>query len=215
VQPVYVLVDESEDAVQHLYHLDAGLIRMLAAIAAEDDIAPGIRLAVLGYADHLTVRLPLTAVTAQTEPPHLVGGGAAGYAAMFETLGERIDQDIAALDGEPATVRTPAVYLLSASPASDNWAKPRQRLVNPHLHPHTPTIVAFGIGDATSDLVAGIATERGNAFMAVTGTDPAVAIDHFCEYVTMAILSLGRRLIDKRALPDLPPPEGFIAWEED
>jgi uncharacterized protein YegL len=215
VQPVYVLIDESETAVQHLYHLDAGLIRMLAAIAAEDDTGPGIRLAVLGYADHLTVRLPLTTVTPQTEPPHLVGGGAAGYAAMFETLGERMDLDIATLDDEPAIVRDPMVYLLSASPASDNWAKPRQRLVDPQLHPHIPTIVAFGIGDATPDVITGIATQRGNAFLANPGMEPAIAIDHFCEYVTQAVLSLGRRLTDERALPDLPPPEGFIAWEED
>jgi hypothetical protein len=75
--------------------------------------------------------------------------------------------------------------------------------------------VAFGIGDATSDLIDGIVTERGNAFMAVPGTEPAIAIDHFCGYVTGAILGLGRRLIDERALPDLPPPEGFlIAGEE-
>jgi uncharacterized protein YegL len=216
LQPVYVLVDESEEAVQHLFHLDAGLIRMLAAIAAEDDIAPGIRLAVLGYADHLTVRLPLTTVTPQTEPPHMIGGGAAGYAAMFETLAERIDSDIADLGEQPASVRNPIVYLLSASPASDNWAKPRQRLVDPHLHRHIPTIVAFGIGNATSDLIAGIVTERDNAFMAVPGTDPAIAIDQFCGYVTGAILHLARSLTDDRALPDLPPPpEGFLKVGEE
>jgi uncharacterized protein YegL len=214
LHPVYVLIDESEDAVEHLYHMDTGLIRMLAAIAAEDDIAPGIRLAILGYADHLTVRLPLTLVTAQTEPPHLVGGGAAGYAAMFETLAERIDQDIAELGEAQSNVRDPMVYLLSASPASDNWAKPRQRLVDSHLHRHIPTIVAFGIGDATPDVITGIATRRGDAYMALPGTEPAIAIDHFCDYVTQAILSLGHRLTDERALPDLPAPEGFIAWED-
>jgi uncharacterized protein YegL len=216
IQPVYVLVDESEAAVPDLYYLDAGLSRMIQAIAADDDVGPAIRLAVLGYADHLTVRLPLTKVTALTEPPHLAAGGAAGYAAMFELLGERIDSDLETLEEEPSAVRDPVVFLLSAGPAGDNWTKPRQRLVNPDLHRHIPTIVAFGIGAATSDLIAGIATEHGNAFMAVPGNDTATAIEHFWDFVAHDILSLGRRLVDDRALPDVPGPDGFrVAGEDD
>jgi uncharacterized protein YegL len=216
IQPVYVLVDESEAAVPDLFYLDNGLSRMITTIAAEDEVAPAIRLAVLGYADHLTVRLPLTTVTALTEPPHLTGGGAAGFAAMFETLGERIDTDLETLEEQQAEVRDPVVFLLSAGPAGDNWTKPRQRLVNPDLHRHTPTIVAFGVGGATSDLIAGIATDRGNAFLAVPGTDTATAIEHFWDFVTHDILSLARRLVDDRALPDLPGPDGFrVAGEDD
>ena len=216
VQPVYVLVDESQEALPDLFFLDAGLPRLLGGIASDGEVAPAIRLAVLGYADRLAVRLPMTKVTARTDVPHLDGGGAASYAAMFETLGERIDQDLAALEEESARVHDPVVFLLSASPPGDNWVKPRQRLVNPDLHRHTPTIVAFGVGGATSDLIAGIATGSGNAFMAVPGTDVATAIEHFWEFVVRDTLSLGRRLIDDRALPDMPPPDSFrVAGEAD
>jgi hypothetical protein len=98
---------------------------------------------------------------------------------LFGALGDRIDADLEAI-GESG--RSPLVYVLCASPAEDNWTAARQRLTDPDLHPRPPEVIAFGVGDAPPELVAGIATDS-QAFLAGPGMDPATAVQHFAEFV--------------------------------
>jgi uncharacterized protein YegL len=209
VRPVYVVIDESYEAAPQLDALDAGVSALLRTLKQADDIARVIRLSVLGYADHLTVRLPLTKVTDATAVPHLRGGGPASYAAMFDTLADRIDQDIEALEQETVEIRQPIVFLLSASTASDNWVNALRRLVDIHLHAHPPSIVACGIGSAEPDLIARIATEPGQGFVPVPGFDTTDAIMRYWQFVVSDILDLGRDVLNGREESAILPPEGF------
>jgi uncharacterized protein YegL len=214
IRPVYILIDESAEASDQLDALDAGVSALLRTLKRADEIAEVIRLAVLGYADHLTVRLPLSKVDGSTSVPHLRGGGPASYAAMFNTLAARIDQDIESLEAETLEIRQPIVFLLSASPAGDNWTNPLRRLVDIHLHAHPPTIVACGIGSAPADMIAQIATEPGQGFVPDAGTDPTDAIVQYWQFVVRDVLDLGRDVLDGRDEAIIEPPDGFrIAGE--
>ena len=204
VQPVYLVLDESAQAEEVLPHVSDELPGMLTAIAG-DAAAPGIRLAVLGYDRHVTELMPLGAVNAAARTPRLTAGDTAAYAVLFAALGDRIDADLAAVPAGQQ-VNTPMVYVLCASTADDNWTVARHRLTDPDLHPRPPEIMAFGVGDAPPDLVAGIASDSSEAFLAAPGSDPAAAIQHFAEFVVHDVL--------KRAgQPDRdhngPPPDGF------
>jgi len=61
VQPVYVLVDESTNARPYIGELSDGVRGLLDALRQAPDVAPAIRLSVLGYADQVMTRLPLEA----------------------------------------------------------------------------------------------------------------------------------------------------------
>jgi uncharacterized protein YegL len=209
IRPIYILVDESAEAMPQLDALDAGVSALLRTLKRNAEIAGVIRLAVLGYADHLTVRMPLSKVDATTSVPHLRAGGPASYAAMFNTLAARIDQDLEALEEETPEIRQPIVFLLSASPAGDNWTNPLRRLVDIHLHAHPPTIVACGIGGAPADLIARIATEPEHGFVPAAGIDPTDAIVHYWQFVVQDVMDLGRDVLDGRDESVIVPPEGF------
>ncbi|MET0414910.1 MAG: hypothetical protein ABW022_02670 [Actinoplanes sp.] len=176
VQPVYLVLDESAEAEPILPFLNDQLPEMLAGLAE----APAIRLAVLGYARHLTVRMPLSVVPAHHRVPRLTAGEPAAYAVLFAALGDHIDADLAALDGSASD---PLVYVLCASNPEDNWTAARHRLADPDLHPRPPEIIAFGVGDVPAELVAGIATDSSNAFRTAPGTHPSTAVAHFAEFV--------------------------------
>jgi hypothetical protein len=144
-------------------------------------------------------------VDATARTPRLSAGDTAAYAVLFAALGERIDADVAAAPpGEP--VNTPLVYVLCASTAEDNWAVARHRLTDPALHPRPPEIMAFGVGEAPPDLVAGIASDSSEAFLAWEGSDPATAIEHFADYVVHDVLV---RVGQPDRDPAGPPPDGF------
>ena len=209
IRPVYLLIDESAEAQPQLDALDAGVSALLRALKATSEIAAVIRLAVLGYADHLSVRMPLSRVDANTAVPHLRGGGPASYAAMFNTLAARIDQDLDALELESPEIRQPIVFLLSASPAGDNWMAPLHRLVDIHLHAHPPMIVACGIGGAPADLIAEIATDPAHGFVPAAGTDTNDAIVQYWQAVMRDVVELGREVLDGREDVPIRPPEGF------
>ncbi|MET0418771.1 MAG: hypothetical protein ABW022_22380 [Actinoplanes sp.] len=196
VQPVYLVLDESAQAEPVLPFLNDLLPGMLAALAQ----VPALRLAVLGFARHLTVRLPLDVVTAGTRVPMLSAGEPAAYAVLFAALADHIDADLAVL---PEAASDPLVYVLCASTAEDNWMAARQRLTDPELRPRPPKISAFGSGDASPELVAGIATDASNAFLTSPGTDPATAVAHFAEFVVSDILDrIDHPYEDRMNLPD-------------
>jgi uncharacterized protein YegL len=209
VQPIYLLIDESAEATPQLDELDAGVSALLKTLRRAEEVAAAVRLAVLGYADHLSVRMPLSRINGTTATPHLHGGGPASYAAMFETLAERIDQDIEQLQEELVEIRRPIVFLLSASAAGDNWTNPLRRLVDERLHSYAPSIVACGIGAAPPDLIARIATERGQGFVPEPGTDTADAIEHYWKFVVQDILDLGQDVLNGRDESEIGSPEGF------
>jgi uncharacterized protein YegL len=209
IRPVYLVVDESEDAAGQLDALDAGVFAILGTLKAAPDIAGVLRVAVLGYSDRLTIRLPLAKVDDATMVPQLHAGGPADYAAMFTALASRIDEDLETLEQEMTEIRQPIVFLLSAGHGGDDWREPLRRLVDIHLHQHPPAIVAVGIGETPPEAIAEIATEPRYGFVPAPGTDPTEAIVQYWQSVKQDVIVLGREVLDGREDASIPAPEGF------
>ncbi|NMO50893.1 hypothetical protein HH310_06755 [Actinoplanes sp. TBRC 11911] len=204
VQPVYLVLDESVEAEALLPCLNNELPQMLARIAG-NPAAAGIRLAVLGFARHLTPHLSLDIASTTREMPALAVGGEAAYAVLFGSLARRIDED---MDKVPPgqDLKDPLVYVLCASSAEDNWTADRHRLTDPEARTRVPEIVAFGVGGATRDLVRAIATEPGNAYFVSADEDPIIAVRHFCDFTVRDLLD---RVREPGARKAVAPPEGF------
>ncbi|BCJ51941.1 hypothetical protein Asp14428_34160 [Actinoplanes sp. NBRC 14428] len=214
VQPVYLLVDESTEAAAHLDDLGTGLRRLFDGLRQAADIAPAIRLSVLGYADQVAARMSMAPVDAATSVPWLTSRGVASYANAFETLYGRIAPDVSTLKAQGLTVRRPLVFLLAAAPAADEgvWQTPYARLTDPGTHPYAPNIVACGVGGASAGLIAAIATKPEFGYVADAGADVRAAIGDYWDALTRCLVTYGRTLL--AGAPDLEfelPPHFHVA----
>ncbi|RAO45249.1 hypothetical protein GAR06_03440 [Micromonospora saelicesensis] len=214
VQPVYLLVDESTEAAPYLDNLGDGLQRLLDGLHRAADIAPAIRLSVLGFADHVAARLSMAAVDANTSAPWLTSRGLASYANAFETLYGRITPDVDGLKAQGITVRRPLVFLLAAAPPADDgiWQTPYARLTDPATHRYAPQIVACGVGGATAGLIAAVATKPQFGYVATDDADVRTAIADYWDALTRCLVTYGRTLL--AGAPDLEfelPPHFHVA----
>ncbi|MGC4807037.1 hypothetical protein [Micromonospora sp. DT233] len=211
VQPVYVMVDESRDVGQYIGDLSAGVHALHDALVHAPDVAPAIRLSVLGYADEVANRLPLEMVSPGSQSPWLTARGPASYANAFETLLDNIGHDIEALKAQQPKVRRPIVFFLSGSEPYDHpaWVSPYRRLVDRATQRYAPNIVACGIGAASPGLIAAIATDPRFGFVMAPGTDVPTAIEQYWQALTQSILGSGRALIEGSAELVIDQPAGF------
>ncbi|MEV6692795.1 hypothetical protein AB0M35_15120 [Micromonospora sp. NPDC051196] len=214
VQPVYLLIDESTEAAPYLDDLCDGLQRLLDGLRQAADIAPAIRLSVLGYADQVAARLSMAAVDSTTSVPWLTSRGPASYANAFETLYSRMAPDVDGLKAQQITVRRPLVFLLAAAPAVDEgiWQTPYARLTDPAAHRYAPQIVACGVGKATAGLIAAIATKPEFGYVMTADADARTAIAEYWDALTRCLVTYGRTLL--AGAPDLEfelPPQFRVA----
>ena len=206
VQPVYVLVDESAEAAQCLEESAEGLRLLLDNLRR----APGIRLSVLGFADQVTPRMPMTAVDAHTQPPWLTTRGRTSFAATFEALYSRITPDVEGLKQQQLPVRRPLVFLLAASAPADEgvWRTPYDRLMDSATHRYAPKVVACGVGGAPERLIATIATQPEFGYIAAPGSDVRTGVEQYWQTLTRSLVAYNRSLVDGEVAElgfDLPP----------
>jgi uncharacterized protein YegL len=211
VQPVYVMVDESSAVAPYIGDFSDGVHQLHSALLRASDVAPAIRLSVLGFADELATRLPLESVVAGSQSPWFAARGEASYANAFEMLLDRIGEEIPALKEQQQKVLRPTVYLLVGSdPGPDGmWTSPYRRLTDRGSHRFAPNIVACGFGSAPADLIARIATDPALGYVMAPDADVHDAIAQYWRYLARYILASGRALIDGRPDVAYEPPAGF------
>ena len=110
--PVYLVVDESAAGDAYIAAINRNLSSLPEDLAQYPDVISAIRLAVLGYAADVGLRMPLTAVAEGSHVPPLVARGGANFAAVLEDLRDRISDDVSRLKQRGLTVGRPTVYLL-------------------------------------------------------------------------------------------------------
>lgn len=210
VQPIYLVVDESAEAAPYIGDLSNGVHLLHEALLQAGDIASGIWLAVLGFADELATRRPMEPIMPGAQSPWFAPHGPADYAATFEKLLDIIDQDIPLLKEQQPKVLRPTVYLLSASTAADgSWTVPYQRLTDRDAHRYAPNIVACGFGAAPPKLIAEIATNPKFGYIMAPGTDTHDALAQYWRSLTRYILAVGRALVNGNTDVTHEPPAGF------
>jgi uncharacterized protein YegL len=209
--PVYVIVDESPSDQGYFEQLNDGMQTLLSDLAGHPDVISAIRLAVLGYAADVAVRMPLNTVTADSYVPRLTSRDGSHLAKVFEYLRERIPEDVDRLKSRDLTVGRPTVYLLCAAAPGDSpaWDGPHQRLVDRDAFSYAPNIVACGIGGTPADAISRVTAQPGSAGWAA---DPAVPLSEaarrYTAFVRKSIVTLGRAHVTGDD-PYVDAPEGF------
>jgi uncharacterized protein YegL len=206
--PVYLAIDESPADDSYLEALDRGVRALPQNLARYPDIIGAIRIAVLGYAADMKVRMPLTVVEQDSYVPSLTPREGANLAEVLEDLRERISEDVGRLKGRGLTVGRPTIYLLSAAASRDAtaWDAALRRLTDRVTFAYAPNILAFGIGEAPAEIIIAIAEKPGSrGWVAHPGTSWRDAAESYMASVQESILNLGRAHLTGH--PDMGMPE--------
>jgi uncharacterized protein YegL len=212
--PVYLVVDESPADDAYMAAVNRNFSSLPEDLAQYPDIISAIRLAVLGYAADVGLRMPLTAVAEGSHVPSLVARGGANFAAALDDLRNRIADDVSRLKQRGLTVGRPTIYLLSATDGRDDsaWDTAMRRLTDRTTFPYAPNIFAFGVGEATAEIIIAIAGQSGSlGWVAPPSLSLAGAADSFTAFARKSILSLGRAHVNGRRDTEMPQPERFRA----
>ncbi|MGW2278404.1 vWA domain-containing protein [Streptomyces sp. NPDC001770] len=207
--PVYVVLDASQSAAPFTAGLNDALRSLHTALTQSPDVAAGVRLSVIGYADRPDMRLPLTRVEWGTDVPHLSAGGELHLTAAFEGLVDLLPGDVDQLKRAGGRVHRPVVFLVTTAPPQDHarWPDAQQIL---GAHRYAPTVVACGLGSAEARTVLRIASSPELAFVAAPGVPVPDQAAQFSVLLQNTLLHLGRGVVAGR--PDLVTecPAGLI-----
>ncbi|WP_116245022.1 hypothetical protein [Nocardiopsis sp. FIRDI 009] len=194
--PTYVLADESGSMNPYKEDLANGLTSLCEGLRAEPMVAAKLRLAVLGFADDVEVRLAVADMRHESSLPKVEIRGITNYRAVFDDLLGRIPSDVQWLRGEGYKVHRPVVFFLSDGQPTDGevWRQSHARLTDRAQTPTAPNIVACGIGDAEARTMVEVATRPEFAFVATPGTDIGRAVSEFFHALTASLVATGQAL---------------------
>ncbi|MCL2586099.1 MAG: hypothetical protein FWE35_27000 [Streptosporangiales bacterium] len=215
VLPAYVVIDESAAMRSCRAELSRGLVTLCDQLRAEPMTSAKLRLSVLGMADDIRVRLPLSDMRALAGVQHPAIGGRASYASAFADLLIRVPGDVAALKAQGHRVQRPVVFLLTGElPDPDLSAREwqlRQQLTDRRATSAAPEIVVCATGDQALRGAAAraLATRPEFAFAAATGTPSGSAATAFFATVAENLLASGRLLGSASPRLVITAPPGF------
>lgn len=209
--PVYIVIDESPADPHYLESLNQAIQTMPADLASHPEIIDAIRLAVVGYAADVSVRMPLNKVAADSFVPCLVTHPGSHLGALFEYLHDRITTDVDRLKSQGQTVGRPSLYLLCATaPGDPAWEDTYRQFTDRAGFRYAPNILAFGTGSAGHDVIRIMAASP-HSFGWIT--DPGAPADeaaaNFAIFVYRNIIALGQAHISGSPNAVWEPPEGF------
>ena len=215
--PVYLAWDESFRHDGYLAAVDEGVRALMERLSQSSPVASILRLAVLGYAADVAVRMPMTTVSGGGFAPRFTAGGPARLARLFEHLQRRIPQDVDPLKAGDLKVNRPTVYLLTAAPPVDDgeWPAALRRLTDKGSFRYAPVIVSCALGDADPKLAARVASTPAYAFSARPGLPPAEAVARYLAFLEEAIIQLAFGQINGSSNTDIVRPEGFLPAEQE
>ncbi|SDT50232.1 vWA domain-containing protein [Actinoplanes derwentensis] len=211
VHPIYLVLDRSAAAAPWAAQSDAGLAGLVQQLGAQHRGSAGVHLSVIGFGDTARILSPLGPVTPGTTLPDPGYGGTADFAAVFDSLLQRVPLDVSGLKQAGYRVNRPIVFFLSASPPGSDpaWTSVRDRLADRNVLPAAPTMVACGVAGVSPDAIRTVATRPEFGFVADAQIDPATAVTAFWQSVTTSLVSFATALARGESALAVAPPEGF------
>jgi uncharacterized protein YegL len=210
--PVYIIVDESPDDEGYFHALNSTIRTLPAELAAHTEVISAMRLAVVGYASDVDVRMPLNTVAAESFVPELTPHSGNRLGAVFQYLQNRIAEDVARNKARGLIVGRPVVYLLCASTPADSpgWQTPYQNLTDRAAFPEAPNIVACGIGKADPGVIRAITGHpQSTGWVADPDMPIGEAAARYAAFVRHSIAALGRAHVTGSPDAIWTAPDGF------
>jgi uncharacterized protein YegL len=193
--PVYVVIDESPADPGYLESLNHAIQTLPADLARHPEIIEAIRLAVVGYADDVTLRMPLNKVAAESFVPPLISHGNSNLGEVFAYLQKRITDDVDRLKDQGQTVGRPSLYLLCATMPGDipTWEDTYRSITDRTQFRYAPNVLVFGAGDVRTDVIRTMAAPpHSYGWIADPDSALSVAATHFATFVRTSVIALSQ-----------------------
>jgi uncharacterized protein YegL len=210
--PVYIIVDESPDDQGYFDALNSAIRTLPADLAGHTEVISAMRLAVVGYASNVDVRMPLNAVAAESFVPELAPHDGNRLGIVFQYLQDRIAEDVARSKSRGLTVGRPVVYLLCASTPGDSpaWQTPYRNLTDRTGFPAAPNIIACGIGGTDPGVIKEITGHpQSSGWVADPDMPISEAAARYAAFVRRSIAALGRAHVTGSPDAIWQAPDGF------
>ncbi|MBR7827930.1 hypothetical protein KDK95_16555 [Actinospica sp. MGRD01-02] len=210
--PVYLAIDESAADPAYSAALNNAIQGMIAQLAGSPAVVGALRVAILGFAGDVAVRMPMTTVGVGGYVPTIEPrDGGAGIGRLFDYLIDTIPTDIERLKGRGLTVSRPMLYLLAANtvPDGDDWRQAHQRLTDRAVFRYAPNIVACGIGSAEAAMIAEVTSRPELGFTAPAEMPILQAVAQYAAFLASAISQRGLAQLTGRPEAVLQQPAGF------
>lgn len=185
--PFYLVCDESGSMDgAGVDALNSSLPQLHAEISTNPSVADKTRFCLMAFSTTATVLQPLADLSELESLPALSAGGVTSYSAAFRMLKDTIEQDVTLLKNQGHQVYRPVVFFLSDGiPTDPDW---RTSLHDLNTFPFAPKIIAFGVGDASADVLTQVANFK--AFIQRdTNISPAMALREFATSLTRSIVT--------------------------
>jgi uncharacterized protein YegL len=185
IVPIYIVCDESSsmsgDGIDEVNRVTTSVHR---AIAGDPVIDMKMRVGIIAFNDLPKVLLPLTQLSNVVQIPGCVAAAQAHYGPVFRLLESEIESDfIRFMSLENVQVYRPVVFFLSTGrPVDEGWRTDYANLIREDFR-FRPHIVAFGVGESDSHVLAEISTVIDSAdyywLKNSDGTDPVGTLKNF------------------------------------
>lgn len=214
VLPIYFIADESGSMAPDVGQLTDGLASLLDQIRREPFAAASVRFSIIGFNENAHLYLDIADLRDIREMPTLKAEGRTYFSAALDMLAQIIPENVATLKAEGYRVNRPTVFLLTDGypMEDDEW---REALADLMALPARPNILAFGIGDADPQIISGLATQPGYAFIAAQGADTGRMLTEFMGSLTQSVISSGTAIGSGRGMIQPEIPEGFVTISAD
>ncbi len=216
VLPIYFVADESGSMYPHVGELNQGLVSLLDAMQSETMAAAKIRFCIIGFNESVRCYLEPSDLRQLEDMPELTAYGNESYRAAFLELRKRIPSDVIKLKSEGYEVHRPAVFFLSDGfpTLPENWQTALADLKSEDFI-ERPNILAFGIGEADSEIIRQVATAPQYAFVSAQGVETGTAIAEFSKALTRSVVASGQGLVGGAAQLQIEEPKGFVSLAVD
>jgi uncharacterized protein YegL len=175
-------------------------------------IADRVRFGLVSFSGEAEVALPLCDVGLLDDIPTLAPRGLTSYGAAFELMRTTIESDVAQLVADGYRVFRPTVFFLTDGRPTDaarDWRSALRRMIDPDF-PHRPNVVAFGLGDAPSEILTEVATVA--AYTAADAMSAPAAIGAFGTMLVESVVASSTA--GTFMLPDIAP-DGLINLDDE
>ena len=211
VFPFYICLDVSASmAGAPIDSVNQQMPILRARVGEDPAVAEVIRLGVVTFSDVARSVLPLCDLSLVEAVPEVTAQGRTSYAAVFDHLRNVIEEDYSKSRASGDRWYRPAVIFISDGHPTDEterWRGALARLMDPSWK-RRPNILAFGFGEADSQVLAEVTENRPNrAFLADEGADPAKVVPELLTGLIQSIVSSSTSVYEGTALlvpPDVP-----------
>ena len=174
--PTYLVIDVSSSMQPHQAALNRILAKLHDTLVKSPRVSEFAHMSIIAFSTQPWLVIEMVDMEMVDRMPEVICAGATNYAAAFELIRQRIDNDLPMLNAQGKAVLRPCVFFLTdGEPTDPGWEFAFRRLVDKNWS-RRPHVITYGFGSASEAVLAKVATKA--AFLADSdgADDEALAV---------------------------------------